>query len=86
MVVQMDLIFDAVFKHEPEKFFRKYYHIMTTDHVEKYYNRWLDLLIDKYSRYKHSGYTREESEAFALADGLEALMDGYKRRKFQQKD
>lgn len=85
-IVNLDEVFDAVFKREPEKMFRKYYHIMTKDHEEKYYNIWLDFVIDKYKLYTHQKFQKHEAEAFAIADGLEALFSDYQKQKLKNRD
>lgn len=85
-VIQMDVVYDAVFKKEGEKLFRKYYHILTKDHDEHHYNKWLNFVVDKYAQYRHYKNTTHDSQAWAIADGIEELVNGFNNQRFSRKD
>ena len=87
--VNLGEIYDNVIQGKGEKYFRKFYHILTNDYKEIRYNAWLDYLIDKYTIYRGNKKkplnSKMDSEAFAIADGLEELLYEHNKR-FQGKN
>lgn len=67
-------VVEAVFTKKPFKYFRQQYHIITTDYEAKYYQQWVDYILDKYNNYVTCGFTKDESKINSLMDGLEALV------------
>jgi len=69
-------VVEAVVTQQPEKYFRKMYHILTTDHEEKNYNKWLEYLVDIYSQYRGKNrdlYTPFESTVHTIIQGIDEL-------------
>lgn len=69
-------VVDAVVSREPFKYYRRMYHIATTDHSEKNYWTWIDKLLDDYNKYRSNGFDDFESQVNSLMDGLEGVIRG----------
>lgn len=70
----LPLAYDAVRERKAEQFFRQQYHILTSDHNEKYYETWINKWIDLYSMYRSRRFDDYDSIANGMVDCLEVLL------------
>jgi len=80
-MIDKNEIYQAIYKRKPEQYLRKQYHLITTDHEEKYYDRILNFAIDRYIYHRHHQNNRnlpvvekrQIAEAASIIDTIESI-------------
>lgn len=82
--IDISEIAEAINQYGGERVFRKYYHYLTTDHEERYYESHLHALVNHYANLRNlkndkgeRKYLPSECELKTVIGGIEYLIDQF---------
>ena len=68
-------VVDAVIEGEPFHFMFLQYYIHAKDRLGSKRPEWIDYILDSYTKYTKTGFTKMESQINSMMDGLEEILE-----------